>query len=82
MKENNKIIENSEILIQELSIRLNERCKSIKEQRIDIERLTYFCKAQNQNEMLDYINEVLGYDNEDIIVEEGFEEDESNLAAA
>jgi hypothetical protein len=32
--------------------------------------------------MMEYINEVLGYDNDGIILEEGIEEDQSNLAAA
>lgn len=31
---------------------------------------------------MEYINEVLGYDNDGIIVEEGIEEDQSNLVAA
>ncbi|CDW75306.1 UNKNOWN [Stylonychia lemnae] len=82
MKENVKMIDSNENQIKELQQRLNERVVEIKEQRNDIERLQYYTKIENQNELMEYINEVLGYDNDGIILEEGIEEDQSNLAAA
>eukprot|EP00347_Sterkiella_histriomuscorum_P006453 403352720 len=81
MKENQKTLDNFNQQIQELQIRLDERCKTIKEQRFDIERLVYYIRPENQNELLDYANDV-GYDHDGIIIEEGNEEDQSNLAAA
>eukprot|EP00347_Sterkiella_histriomuscorum_P004442 403360442 len=81
MKENQKTLDNFNQQIQELQIRLDERCKTIKEQRFDIERLVYYIRPENQNELLDYGNDV-GYDHDGIIIEEGNEEDQSNLAAA
>lgn len=87
MGHNQKNIDQADNNIKDLSQKLTERCAQIKEQRRDIEQLHYYSKPENQNELLleeenNNMEHNMMYDHDGIIIEEGIEEDMSNLAAA